>query len=110
MDSTMYRDIVLDVMLPYARQSMPKGWIFQQDNDPKHRSKLLQQVFSQKKSSFIVAESISGSKSYREHLWQELKTVPVKLLCGRKSKKSGKIFIKKGSQNSLNQCPKGVLL
>nr|CAI5858288.1 unnamed protein product [Callosobruchus analis] len=65
MDSAMYRDIIWDVMLPYARQNIPMGWIFQQDNDPKHRPKLLQQVFSQKvyTYNFRVAESISGYKT-----------------------------------------------
>uniref|UniRef100_A0A914CUC8 Uncharacterized protein n=1 Tax=Acrobeloides nanus TaxID=290746 RepID=A0A914CUC8_9BILA len=36
MKATDYRDILRRHMLPYARAHMPPGWLFQQDNDPKH--------------------------------------------------------------------------
>ena len=43
MDSVMYRDILSEKMLPHAKKEMLKDWIFQQDNDPKDKSKLVQE-------------------------------------------------------------------
>ncbi|XP_058809865.1 uncharacterized protein LOC131675056 [Phymastichus coffea] len=73
MDSTKYRDIILEVMLPYARKNMPRPWIFQQDNYPKHRSQLVQQVFIQKKIQVLEWSSQYPDLHPVEHLWQELK-------------------------------------
>lgn len=39
MDQVKNRQIMQNVMLPYARGHMPRGWIYQQDNDPKHTVK-----------------------------------------------------------------------
>lgn len=39
MDKFMYADILKKHMLPHAKLKMPRGWWFQQDNDPKHASK-----------------------------------------------------------------------
>lgn len=36
MDRFQYKDIMEQVMLPYAEDEMPLRWIFQHDNDPKH--------------------------------------------------------------------------
>ncbi|EFA10023.1 Transposable element Tcb2 transposase-like Protein [Tribolium castaneum] len=41
MDRFIYKDILQDVMLPYAEWEMPLRFIFQQDNDPKHTSALV---------------------------------------------------------------------
>ena len=48
MNAAMYRDILSEEMLPCARRNLPRGWIFQQENDPKHRSQLLQEFFCKK--------------------------------------------------------------
>ena len=39
MDLHVYVDILKNVMLPYAEDEMSFIWVFQQDNDLKHRSK-----------------------------------------------------------------------
>ena len=40
-----YRDILENVMLPFSGTKMARGWIFQQDNDPKHSSRLVKDWF-----------------------------------------------------------------
>lgn len=91
MNSAMYRDIILKEMLPYARQNMPRGWIFQQDNDPKHRSQLLQQVFSKKNIRVLEWPSQSPDLNPIEHLWQELKLRVGTEHCANKAALWGKV-------------------
>ena len=48
MDKNMYKDIIKDAMLPHARDKMPRGRIFQQDNDQKHTSTHVKDFFKTK--------------------------------------------------------------
>jgi hypothetical protein len=41
----VYRDILQNVMLPYAEWEMPLRFVFQHDNDPKHTTRLVQEWF-----------------------------------------------------------------
>ncbi|GBO06576.1 Transposable element Tcb2 transposase [Araneus ventricosus] len=42
MDKFQYEDILENTMRPYARNYVGRGFIFQHDNDPKHRSTHIQ--------------------------------------------------------------------
>ena len=53
MDSVTYRNIINNVMVPYASETMPPGWIFQHDNDPKHTAGLLTDYFSVKNHNVL---------------------------------------------------------
>lgn len=41
MDTPMYRDILAEHLLPFARDQMGDGFIFQQDGDSKHMAQLM---------------------------------------------------------------------
>ncbi|CAJ0961337.1 unnamed protein product, partial [Mesorhabditis belari] len=41
MDAAAYKNIMEIQMLPFANQTMPLGWMLYQDNDSKHKSRLM---------------------------------------------------------------------
>lgn len=69
MNGEMCKNIISDVMLSHSKNKMPRGWIFQQYNVPKHTSRVAKQFFESKKIRLLKWPHQSLNLNPIEHQW-----------------------------------------
>ena len=74
MDNAVYREILKENMLSSVKSlKLPRGWIFQQDNDPKHTAVKMKEWLQAKKVRVLEWPSQSPDLNPIENLRKELK-------------------------------------
>ena len=84
MDKFQYRDILKNVMLPYAEWEMPLRFVFQHDNDPKHKSKVVSEWINEKRIKVLEWPAQSPDLNPIENMWSIMKHHLGKINCTNK--------------------------
>lgn len=103
MDQYVYKNILMDVMLPYAEWEMPLRWVFQQDNDPKHTSRLVKTWLNDHNITVMNWPPQSPDLNPIENLWEI-----VKRKINRENVKNADDFFKR-VQTAWNEVPPNII-
>uniref|UniRef100_A0A7I4Z0Y7 DDE_3 domain-containing protein n=1 Tax=Haemonchus contortus TaxID=6289 RepID=A0A7I4Z0Y7_HAECO len=87
MYSAQYKDILENVVLPFANQNMPTRRIFQHDSDPKHTSRLVADFLQSKEINAMEWPNQSQDLNLIEHLWEELARLTSQVRVGNAGEK-----------------------
>ena len=79
MDAELYTQILRQYLVPFIQTVYPHGHRFQQDNDPKHTSRLSQQFFVNNGINWWRTPSESPDVNPIENLWHELKVMHIRM-------------------------------
>lgn len=81
MDQHRYKEIMENEMIPFADDNMPVTYVFQQDNDPKHTSRLVKSFLSESNVSVMEWPAQSPDLNPIENLWGHVQREIDGLLC-----------------------------